>query len=357
MQTQQTVSHIGAVAFAAFMVLAGVANAQDPVRLPATTVRAQGAPGALLLTGIVTDTLETMLGGVELTIPSLQKRVLSADDGTFRFEGVKEGTYTVRARKVGFAPQIKEVKVGKKGAGAVFALMPLSHFLLPTVITATTGGLSGVVADTAYQPVAGALVSILGNALSTTTDSSGRFFLPATAGRHMIHIAKTDYNERVVGVSIPADSGRHLALQLGASTGPVPVRSAWNIRDFATRLAWRNRLTQPFYTREDLREAGFNCVIDAVRAGGMAQYDQDCRAVKNGGPDTIEIGPLTIDDVEAIEIRSSARSGGPTTPGRKASTPSPRARAPLQSPDLSNAARANFENQSRFCPLVYVWLR
>jgi hypothetical protein len=310
------------------------------------------------MTGIVMDTLGIMLSGVEVTLPRLQKRVVSGDDGTFRLAGVGPGTYSIRARKIGFAPQVKEIRIGKDGGVAVFELVSLGRFLPATVVTATAGGLTGVVADTAYQPIPSALVSLLGTDLRAVTDASGRFFLPARPGSHMIHVSKTEFRDRVVSVTIPPDSGRHVALQLGPFIGPTPVRQAWNIPDFASRLAWRNRLTEPFYTREDLQRLGFEWVIDAVRVGGMAQYDADCRAVKDGGPETIEIGQLTIDDVEALEIRASARSGGPTVPGRSAAAASSRrVKALVQSTGMSNAARALFENQGGFCPLVYVWLR
>lgn len=166
----------------------------------------------------------------------------------------------------------------------------------------------------------------------------------------MVDIAKSKFNDRLVAVSIPVDSGRNIAVEIGPSTGPVPVRSAWNIQDFARRLAWRDRLTQPFYTRDDIRKAGYEWIIDVVRAGGMAQYDRDCSAVKNGGPETIELGDLTVDDVEAIEIMSSARSGGPTTPR-------PGRQSRVSVAPSSNAAPAHFENMGLFCPLVYVWLR
>ena len=95
--------------------------------------------------------------------------------------------------------------------------------------------------------------------------------------------------------------------------------------------------------------------------GGMDQYDTDCKVIVDGGPTTTNLGALTIDDVESVEIYNSSRSKAPA-PGnsrrptgigqRKNGAATGR---PMVTPD--NTGRSTFENQSRFCPLVYVRLR
>src|SRR5689334_9983141 len=86
--------HGGILLVAALAMIVLPAAAQDPVRLPGVSVRAAPpAPGPKLFAGIVRDTEATPLEGVEITIPELQRRVLSNADGTFRFGDMPKGTF------------------------------------------------------------------------------------------------------------------------------------------------------------------------------------------------------------------------------------------------------------------------
>src|SRR5262249_41789603 len=131
---------------------------------------------------------------------------------------------------------------------------------------------------------------------------------------------KDSFEARTLSVNVQADTGKQMTVMLGPSKGPVPVRSANNQADLQSRLAWRNHVSTSFYTRDDLKQMGLEWISDAVRVGGVAQYDNDCNATLNGGPDAIDISTLTVDDVEAIEIYNSARGGIPL---RRNAPPSP----------------------------------
>lgn len=333
--------------------------AQDPVKLPAVRVRATpDMPGPSIVAGVVSDTADARLSGVELSIAQLHKRASSGDDGTFRFPDVGPGTYSVRARRLGFAPQVHEVTVGKEGGVVTFELVPLARTLVTTVVTAARGGLSGIVADTAYAGIPGVTVHVLGSSpLHTETDSTGRFFVPARAGNYMVQFGKTSYEPRILGITIPADSGKQVTIQLGPSKGPIPVRSASNIADLQQRLTWRLKAKTSFYTRDDLERLGIEWVNEAVRIGGVAQYEDDCNATVNGGPDAIDISTLTVEDIESLEIYNSARAG----PSSRAVS---RPKRGVPPPSRSNATRgvtntgtAAFLNWGKFCPTIYVWMR
>lgn len=335
-----------------------VASAQDPVRLPGVVVKAKPAPpGAKLFVGTVKDTLANPLEGVEVTIPGLKKRVFSTADGTFRFDEVKAGKHSMRARKVGYAPQVREFEVEVNGGTGEFELMPIARALPAVIASAVRGGLSGVVADTGYTPVPGAEVTVMGKSLRALTDSSGGFFIPAPPGSYMVSILKNGYSTKLASVRIPSDSGRHLTAMLGPAR-EIPVREAWNIADLASRQAWRNRQTMPFYTREEIQKLGIVWIYDLVRMAGSDQYSEDCAVVVNGGPTWVSLSTLTVDDVESIEVYNTARVRGPSS-RRTGIRPIVRDR-PLRGEGMvpmSNTDKADFENLTRNCPTVYAWLR
>lgn len=332
------------------------------MRLPGVVVKAKPAPpGPKLFAGLVKDTAGNPLEGVEITIPRLQKRMFTKNDGTFRIDDVKAGTYSVRARKFGYAPQVREFEVESGGGTGEFELMPIARALPAVVASAARGGLSGVVADTGYAPVAGAEVTVLGKGLRTLTDSGGGFFIPAPAGSYMVAIRKHGYADKLASVRIPPDSGRHMTAMLGPGV-PIPAREAWNIADLASRQAWRNKLTMPFYTREEIQKLGIVWIYDLVRMAGSDQYSDDCAVIVNGGPTWVSLATLTVDDVESIEVYDTARERGPA--GRRTGMPAiPRlgARAKVARGEglvpISNAEVANFENLTRNCPTIYAWLR
>jgi hypothetical protein len=88
----------------------GAAAAQEPTRLPAVVVNAAPErPGPRKVAGVVRDTAAVALDSVEVSITSLQRRVFSKADGTFLFTDVGPGKYEVRARKLGYGPQIREM--------------------------------------------------------------------------------------------------------------------------------------------------------------------------------------------------------------------------------------------------------
>ena len=185
--------------------LASPASGQNPpARLPAVVVNARpDLPGAHRLAGIVRDTIANSLEGAEVAILQVQRRVFAGVDGAFHFENLAPGKYDVRARKIGFAPQVQSIVVDDSGGVGVFNLVPMPRSLAPVVSSATRGGLSGTVGDTSYLPIAGASIRVLGNSGSSTSDSLGRFFIPLRAGTYIASVAQRGYESRLVSVMIP----------------------------------------------------------------------------------------------------------------------------------------------------------
>lgn len=329
------------------------ALAQQPTRLPAVVVNAApDKPGARRIGGVVRDTAAFALDSVEISITSLQRRVFSKADGTFLFTDVAPGKYEVRARKLGYGPQIREMVVDSAGGTGMFSLVPLAYVLRPVVSTVARGGLSGVVGDTAFNALGGAEVRVLGHAQHATTDSTGEFYIPIKPGSYLVAVKDAGYANRLVSVIVPADSGERIRVTLAPPARPLTVREVHNVDDLGQRLAWRSQMNSRVYSHAELVEMNIQWVYDAVQigyhsvhSGAPGTLDKDCAAMVNGGPDIVEIGTLTVDDIENVEIYDTR---GPARPTLK---------RPIQAVPISNTDRAAWANHTKACALVYVWLR
>src|SRR5262245_47248266 len=143
MHTNRIARLTGAASLPAALLAAPVHAQNLPARLPAVVVNAHlDLPGAHRLAGLVRDTVANSLEGAEASIVRLQRRVFAGVDGSFRFENLAKGSYDVRVRKIGFAPQVQTIVVDDSGGVGVFNLMPVPRSLAPVVSTAARGGLS-----------------------------------------------------------------------------------------------------------------------------------------------------------------------------------------------------------------------
>ena len=345
-------------------------HAQQPARLPAVVVNvAPDPPGARKIAGIVRDTLANPLDSVEVSIVSLKIRTYTRVDGNFRFENVKPGTYDVRARKIGFAPQVRTMVVDSLGAADAFALVPLPHVLRPVVTTVARGGLSGVVGDTSFNALPGVEVRVMGHEQFTSTDSSGSFYIPIRPGSYILSVRHPGFDYRLVSVIVPPDSGQRVRVNLAPQSKRPTVRQAHNVDDFASRLEWHERKNSRIYTRADLKEMKIDWVYDAVRIGygeihsgrDGTWIDKDCAVVVNGGPEFTLLEPLTTDDIESVEIYD--RSSGPVyAPRGRPAAPRPgvklaRSQLSFDPVPISNTNLADHANSTKKCAVVYIWLR
>lgn len=347
------------------------ASAQDPARLPAVVVNAApDLPGPRKLVGVVRDTTGVPIDSVEVSIASLERRTFTKIDGSFLFNDIKPGKYQVRARRIGYAVQTREMVVADSGGTGAFALVPLPYVLRPVVTSASRGGLSGVVGDTAFTALVGANVLLLGKAASTKTDSLGQFYIPVPAGSYLVRVTQPGFADRLVSVIVPEDSGQRIRVTLAPPTRPLTLREFHNFDDLSSRLNWRSRANTRVYTRAELLRMKIEWIYDAVmigyheiHSGAPGSLDRDCVAMVNGGPAYTEIGKLTVDDVETVEIYGGATTGSmPVSNGRRPPRPvpgQPIRRAPLtfDPVPLSNTDQAGWANFTKTCTTVYVWLR
>jgi hypothetical protein len=359
---------------AAFSVaVSGSLLAQDPVRLPEVKVSAKvDKPGPRRVVGIVVDTAGNPIEGAEVIIPGLVRRIFTAGDGTFRLDSIGKGNHLMRARKIGYAPQFREVAVDTAGGVIAFALVPITTALPAMVSTASRRGLSGFVGDLALQPVGGATVRVLGVGLHTKTGPDGSFFLPAQPGRYMVSIQKDSFATKLVGVSIPEDSGRHVNAWLQPFHGKLTKAEYWNVEDLRERAAWILPHDRVFFSREDLARLEYEWVYDAVvstsaRFNAQAGMSRSCPVVVNGGPAMAPIGIFTIDDVESVEVMATIPLFSPTTEATKSKSKYSEVKSPLFLPmdarkammalKSLDAPKGNVNKPPPACLGVFVWLR
>lgn len=343
------------------------AVAQDPVRLPGVVVKApMDKPGPRVLAGVARDTFAIGIDSVEISIPELKLRAFTDSQGKFRFEKVGRGEYSVRARRIGYAPQVRTVKVDADGGMGMFELLRLTRSLPPVVVNAARGGLGGVVGDTAYRALANAEVRLMEQGLVVETDSSGAFHFDVGPGQYYVSVSRNGYHDRTLAVRVPRDSGRRVTVFL--DQGTRTVREAHNLDDFRARLAWRIKTKSSLYSHDDMVAMGIVWVGDVIQGAvtrvapvKVRQIDPDCSAVLNGGPRTVMLRDLTIDDVSSIEVypsmpprASMQRPNG--TPVGKTGIADSRAAIPIGDA-FGNYDIAESQNRARSCAIVYVWTR
>lgn len=352
---------------AALLGVPSLATAQDPVRLPEVIIKApMEKPGARALVGVARDTFATPIDGVEITISELKRRALTNGDGTFRFDQIGEGEYRVRARKIGYAPQLRTIKVERDGGVGAFELLQLRRALPPVVVTAVGGGIGGLVGDTSYKAIVGAEVRLLEHGVTAKTDSSGFFHFNVEAGQYYLTVKRDGYVPRTLAVRVPKDSGRRVTIFLEA--GERGIRSAHNMDDLAGRLAARDNFKSSLYSRDDMIDMGIVWVGDVIQGAvtrvaetPVRPMDTGCVGILNGGPETVMLRDLTIDDVATIEVYPTASTVETMTrppsrlTGKKGVADSHAAGAIANY--FLNTERASQQNAARSCALVYVWMR
>ena len=337
-------------------------RAQQPTKLPAVVIKAPvEKPGPKAVAGVARDTFAIGIDSVEISIPSLQRRVFTDANGKFRLNDIRGGKYTVRARKIGYAPALEEVVVDDSGAVATFDLLELHRSLPPMIVSAARGGLSGVVGDTAYHAIIGADVKLLGEGRLTQTDVGGKFFFAVKPGDYTLSVHGAGFTDRMVTVHVPDDSGKRVSLMLNPA-GPRADWLAGSMAMMGERLAFRNKQRSTVYSHDKMVSMGAEWVEELMqgavtRAGSSLVVAHGCTAVLNGGPQTVNVGALTVDDVESVEVYPNGGNGG--APAAAAKRIGSRASRPTSlGPGLEireyPAMRAN---AGLGCPLTYVWTR
>lgn len=301
----------------AFALMAMLLSAQV---LPAQD-RAAGS-----LRGTVVDETGRPIENADVFVEQLKQRTRTTADGRFAFINLKQGKYTVGARSIGYLSASSKASV-KDSVTVVQFVLKRGVFSLPArVTTASRGGLSGVVADTGYQPLSNVRVRVVGADEDVMTDSLGAFFVPVKPGRYLVRLEREGYARQLIGVSVPDGPGREIAAWMTPQKGKDNPQIGANLFDLRRRLigavSREERVgpaTTRLLTREDIDTLGQRDLLQMVRSVVGYPVGADCWVTVNGGPRKDPIWRLSTDDLEFVEVYAKnvrRVTSGPTGPGQ-----------------------------------------
>jgi len=100
----------------------------------------RSSAGGAQLSGLVVDTTGVQLPGVQVQVIGSGLTMTTADNGRFLFAGLAQGTYLLRARRIGFAPVTVSVWVGAGARNAIAVRMKSLGVMLDTVKVLAASG-------------------------------------------------------------------------------------------------------------------------------------------------------------------------------------------------------------------------
>jgi hypothetical protein len=317
------------------LAMSSVAGAQQRVNVPAAR------PGSI--SGVVVDTLGRILDVADVVLTPSRRRVTAGSDGTFRFDSLKPGKYTVTARRVGYYPVSAAVTLGDSGKAIALGMAPISRTLPPVITSAARGGISGVIARTGAgsdtsNVLAGAKIQVAGSSRRAVSDSTGSFYISVPPGRHMVSIKREGYGSKMVSVNVPPDSGRRILVWMAPGNDPGANREANALDALNQRLMRRSAAWSTLMSREEIQKLDMPEAIQVAQSGAGLPMLDTCSAIIDGGPLRLPLWTLKAADIEMMEVYLAKGARQSFTNSRN---PSPRPQA----------------QRRQECATVYIWLR
>jgi hypothetical protein len=286
----------------------------------ASVALAQGIaprPSPGIIAGVVTDSAANPIPGAEVFYGDDRVRTVSGADGTFRFVRVRPGGYTITARRVGFVPQSFELTVGDSGATVRFSLVRIVGVLPAAVTTARQRGLTGIVTDSSFHPVVGAVVDALGGPGVVETDSAGRYHVDVDEGHFLLRVSKDGFRSASTTVTLKRDEGRDVSFRLIPDAAYSLVRERIAAMQMRVRVASRSPSRSRLLTRDDIVRTGARDLDDLVRRSGLV--GSACTVTVDGWADRVPLWAVDIADIDYAELYEN--SGGSVDRVRPGSMP------------------------------------
>src|SRR5215212_2308273 len=93
------------------------------------------SPGGTIAGRVIDSSTQQPLIGVTVLVEGTQRGTVTGSDGTFRLSGIPEGNRDVRARRIGYQSQVRNVAIGTGATASVdFSLAPSASFLDQVVV-------------------------------------------------------------------------------------------------------------------------------------------------------------------------------------------------------------------------------
>jgi hypothetical protein len=253
------------------------------------------------IVGTVMDTSHQVLENVTVGINKPRRQAKTNAQGRFTLTDLDTGTYEVSVYKIGYETAVQAYVVADTGGIARFCLIPEPRELPAIIASAKRLGLSGVIGDSNYNALEGAEVRVMGAGLHTLTDSTGAFHLAVPKGTYPVWISKPGFARKMVSVTIPADSGRDIAVWLGS---PLPDANAVaaKIDDMRNRILWARPNRSALISAEQIARSSAS-LNGILLARAKAPVREDCLAHIDGNPRSgIPLYMIDKDDVLMMEI-------------------------------------------------------
>ena len=272
------------------------------------------------VTGAVRDSLTR--SALPSTLVSLAgngygQTMASDADGSFRFTKTTPGTYTLSARRLGYAPVRATITVVENGAPLIILMSRVTP--LDTVRVQPGTGIYGEVGTLrTLRPLAGADIQVVGVGTRLKTDSAGRFFLALrNAGAYVVRARMPGYASQTMSVSLRRDSTVGLMMLLDSASGGSSnaYEMAWT--GFADRARLRGSMSA-LVSRSDLLRNGDISLIDAIqRSPGVADKQLRfgpvvCLFIEGRPAAATPIGSLDPESIEAVEVYTADRRSDET---------------------------------------------
>jgi hypothetical protein len=260
--------------------------------------------------GIVVDSVSGQpIGGVLVSLSGsgYTQSVASRDDGTFRFTRVTPGTYTLAARRLGFAPLEMPIPIEDNGVRIKVSLVRITT--LDTVHAQPGTGIGGQVGTLkTLRPLQNAEITVVGIGGRARTDSAGRFYLPLKApGTYVVRARTAGYEPVALSVVVPRDSTARLMLLMDTATTP---------RSNAHEIAWvefneRARMRgskSAIVSHAELAQTGEAGLMEALLgtkaiSTKQLRFGQTVCVFVDGRPQAASgLRTWDVDQVEAVEV-------------------------------------------------------
>lgn len=280
--------------------------------LPASMVHAQCTPGGpanppaikRAIVGVVMDSAHNVLQGVDVIIRDPRRNVKTDARGRFQILDLEPGTNELTVRRFGYEIAVQTIAVTDTGGVARFCLLSEARGLPAMITSAARGGLSGVIGDSTYAVLPGAEVRVVGEGGVALSDSAGGFYLPLKKGTYAIQVSKKGFGQQLLSVTVPADSGRQIAVWLGSKQ-----RNANRLAMNLDAMKWRIVNARPnrfaLLSSEELSRTSLD-LTQSVRMAAKASVSDDCEATIDGGPWTLPLYMIDKNNIAMLEVHVNA---------------------------------------------------
>jgi hypothetical protein len=249
------------------------------------------------------------IGGVLVSLSGngFTQSVSSRDDGTFRFSRVTPGTYTLAARRLGFAPLEMAIPIEDNGVTIKVSLVRITA--LDTVRARPGTGISGQIGTLkTLRPLRDAEIAVVGIGGRTRSDSAGRFYVPLkNPGTYVVRARLPGYEPVALSLVVTRDSTARLMLLMdtAATQRSNALESAW--LEFNDRARMRGTKSA-IVSQAELARTGEPGLREALRrvepvTSRQLRFGQIVCVFVDGRPSaTSPLGGWDVEEVEAVEI-------------------------------------------------------